>query len=61
MPLFQAWEQLWPVSSESVKEQVSVLIADENSHLLTDALFARSDVQLPEKVPKTEVLERLVP
>jgi hypothetical protein len=60
MPLFQAAEQLWPVSSESVKEQVSAMIVDENSRLLIDALFARSGVQLPEKVPKTEVLERLV-
>lgn len=31
---------------------------DENS--LIDALFARSGVHLPEKVSKTQVLERLV-
>jgi hypothetical protein len=60
MPLFQACEQLWPVSSESVKEQLSAMIADENSHSLIDALFARSGVQLPEKVPKNQVHGRLV-
>jgi hypothetical protein len=61
MPLFQAWEQLWPVSSESVKEQVSAMMADKNSQSLIDALFARSGVPLlPEKVPKIEVLERSV-
>jgi hypothetical protein len=59
MPLFQAWEQLWPVSSESVKEQVSAMMVDKNSQLLVNMLFARSGVQLPEKVPKNEVLERL--
>ena len=61
MALFQTWQQLWPVSSESVKEQVSAIIADKNSQSLIDALFARSGVQLlAEKVPKTRVLERLV-
>ena len=60
MPLFQSWEQLWPVSSESVKEQVSAIVTDKNSHSLVDALFAQSSVKLPEKVPKTEVLERFV-
>lgn len=61
MPLFQAWEQLWPVSSESVKEQVSAMMVDKNSQSLVDMLFVRSGVQLPEKVPKNEVLERLAP
>ena len=61
MPLFQAWEQLWPVSSESVKEQVSTMMVDKNSQSLVDMLFVRSGVQLSEKVPKNEVLERLAP
>ena len=60
MPLFQAWEQLWPVSSEYVKEQVSTMMTDENSHLPMDALSTRSGVRLPETVLKTEVVERLV-
>jgi hypothetical protein len=61
MSLFQTWEQLWPVSSESVKVQVSAMMTDKYSQSLIDALFAPSGGQLlPEKVPKTEVLERLV-
>jgi hypothetical protein len=61
MSLFQTWEQLWPVSSESVKVQVSAMMSDKNSQSLIDALFAPSGGQLPpEKVPKTEALERLV-
>ena len=59
MPLFLAWEQLWPLSSESVKEQVSTFMSDSNSQSLVDALFAHSGAQLAEKVPKIEVLERL--
>ena len=58
MSLFQAWEQLWAALSKSLQEQLSTMMADENS--LIDALFARFGVQLPEKVPKTQVLERLV-
>jgi hypothetical protein len=61
MPLFQNWEQQWPVSSESVKEQVSALMADKDSHALIDALFARSQSGLPKKVAEIEVLERLPP
>jgi hypothetical protein len=30
MPLFQAWQQLWPVSSASVKEQLATIVANEN-------------------------------
>ena len=59
MPLFQTWKQLWPVSSASVKVQVSAITADESSQSLVDVLFARSSVRLPEKVPKIQVLERL--
>jgi hypothetical protein len=60
MPLFQAWEQLWPVSSESVKEQLSAIIAAKTSQSLADVLFAQTTANLPEKVPKLELLERLV-
>jgi hypothetical protein len=38
MPLFQNWEQQWPVSS---KEQVSALTAEKDSQALIDALFAQ--------------------
>jgi len=57
MPLFQNWEQQWPVSSESVKEQISALMADKDSQ----ALFARSEAALPKKVAEIEVLGRLPP
>jgi len=60
MPLFQTWQQLWPVSSESVKEQVSAMVADKSSQVLANVLLSRSKARLPEKVPKFEVLERLV-
>ena len=61
MPLFQTWEQLWPVSSESVKEQVSALVADKDSQALVDALFAQPGVGPPDEVLKIEVVERLPP
>jgi hypothetical protein len=30
MPLFQTWRQLWPVSSESLKEQLATMVANQN-------------------------------
>lgn len=59
MPLFQTWELLWPVSSESVKEHISAIMAEGYSQALAEALFAQSGARLPEKVPKIEVVERL--
>jgi hypothetical protein len=61
MPLFQTWDQLWPVSSESVKEQLSAIIAAKTSQPLADGLFVQANTKQPEKVPKFELLERLVP
>jgi hypothetical protein len=60
MPLFQAWECLWPVSSESVKEQVAALVADKGPSALTEALFAQLGVRSPEKVAKIGLDDRLV-
>jgi hypothetical protein len=60
MPLFQTGQQLWPVSSESVKEQVSAIMADKSSQILASVLVSRSSAGLPEKIPKFGVLERLV-
>jgi len=60
LPLFQAWEQLWPVSSVSVKEQLSAIIAAKTSQALADVRLAQTNANLPEKVPKFELLERLV-
>lgn len=61
MPLFQRWEQRWPISSETVKERVSALMAEKGSQTPIDTLFVRSKVRTPEKVVKTEPLGRLPP
>jgi hypothetical protein len=61
MPLFQAWEHLWPVSSESVKEQLSAILADKTSPSLADLLFASNGVNLWQKVPEFGLVERLPP
>jgi hypothetical protein len=59
--LFQAWEHLWPVSSESVKEQLSAILADKTSPSLADLLFASNGVNLWQKVPECGLVERLPP
>jgi len=61
MPLFQAWQKLWPVSSESVKVQLSAILAYQEQPSLTGVLVAQPNAWSPEKVPKIRVLERLVP
>ena len=61
MPLFQTWEHLWPVSSESVKEHLAAIIAAKTSQPLADGLLVQVHAKRPEKVPKFELLERLVP
>jgi hypothetical protein len=60
MPLFQTWESLWPVSSESVKEHISALMANKVPSAPTEALCAQLDARLSEKVVKIELVERLV-
>ena len=60
MPLFRAEQQRWPVSSESVKEQVSAMMSDRHTLLLAGPVTTQLDAGLPEKVPKNQVLERLV-
>jgi hypothetical protein len=59
MPLFNAKQHQWPVSSESVKEQLSAMIADGTTLSLADPLIAQLGAGLPEKVPKNRGLERL--
>jgi hypothetical protein len=61
MPLFQIWEQLWAVSSESVKEQLAAITADETSPSLADVLFAQTSANLLGKVPEFGLLGRLPP
>ena len=38
MPLFQIWQQLWPISSVSVKERLAIIVANENLPALSDCL-----------------------
>jgi hypothetical protein len=61
MPLFNAKQQRWPVSSESVKEQLSAMNADRATLLLAGPSIAQLDAGQPEKVPKNRVPERLAP
>jgi hypothetical protein len=61
MPLFQSWTQLWPVSSESVKEQLVAITATETLPSLADALFSQAAAHRPEKLSDFELIERLPP
>lgn len=60
MPLFQVWQQLWPVSSESVKEQLATIVANQNLYSPTGIPIRLPWAALPEKIPKSRVLQRLV-
>jgi hypothetical protein len=60
MPLFQTWQQLWPVSSVSVKEQLATIVANENLPSLAGVPVALPNAGLREKIPKIRLLERLV-
>lgn len=61
MPLFQTGDQLWPVSSVSVKEQLSALTADHDPQALMEVLFIPSRLQLPQNVAEIELLGRSPP
>ena len=52
MPLFKAGQQRWPVSSDSVKEQLSALLAENHTLPLAGLWPAQLSSRLPEKVPK---------
>jgi hypothetical protein len=60
MPLFQTWRQLWPVSSESVKEQLATIVAHQYLHSPAGISMRLPWAGLPEKIPKFGVLERLL-
>jgi hypothetical protein len=55
MPLFQAGQPQWPVSSDSVKEQLAVLLAEQNVSPLAGLWTSQLGSRLPEKVPKKRV------
>jgi hypothetical protein len=52
LPLFQTWQQLWPISSSSVKEQLATLGARQNLHLAPAELVGPPMPGQPEKIPK---------
>ena len=52
MPLFQIWQQLWPISSVSVKERLAIIVANENLHALSDKLVVSQGYQQPENLVK---------
>jgi hypothetical protein len=60
MPLFRPEQWQWPVSSESVKERLSAMMADRDTVSLAGPLTVQPEAELPENVPKYQVLERLV-
>lgn len=59
LPLFQTWTQLWPVSSESVKEQLAAITTNETLPSGADALFSQATPRRLEKVSDFELVERL--
>jgi hypothetical protein len=59
--LFQSWTQLWPVSSESVKEQLVAITATQTVPSLADALFSQAAAHRPEKLWDFGLIERLPP
>jgi hypothetical protein len=60
MPLFRAGQWQWPISSESVKERLSTMMADRDMVSFAGPLTVQLEAELPENVPKNQVLERLV-
>jgi hypothetical protein len=60
MPLFQIWQQLWPVSSVSVKEQLATMVANQDLYSPAGIPIRLPWAALPEKIPKSRVPERLV-
>ena len=60
MPLFQAWQQLWPVSSQSVKEQLATTVANQSLLAPAGIPIRLPWAGLPDKIPKSRVPQRLV-
>ena len=52
LPLYLTWQQLWPVSSSSVKEQVATIVAKQFRHSVPDGPLFRPYPGQPEKIPK---------
>ncbi len=52
MPLFQTWQQLWPISSISVKEQLATIATNDILHTLAGVPAIPYDHRPPEKFVK---------
>jgi hypothetical protein len=52
LPLYQTWQQLWPISSSSVKEQLATLVAKQNLPVGPDAPVILPYPGQSEKIPK---------
>jgi hypothetical protein len=52
LPLYQTWQQLWPISSSSVKEQLATLVATQDLHPALERTVVPPSPGQPEKIPK---------
>jgi hypothetical protein len=52
LPLYQTWQQLWPISSSSVKEQLATLVARQHLPSVSETSVVLPYPDQPEKVPK---------
>lgn len=52
LPLHQTWQQLWPVSSSSVKEQLATIVAKQFRRPVSEAPVIWPYPGQPEKIPK---------
>lgn len=52
LPLYQTWQQLWPISSSSVKEQLVTLVAKQDLHPVSVVPIIPPYSGQPEKIPK---------
>ena len=52
LPLYQTWQQLWPISSSSVKEQLATIVARQDLQPVPDVPIIPPYSGLPEKIPK---------
>jgi hypothetical protein len=52
LPLYQTWQQLWPISSSSVKEQLATLVANQDLHPVPERTVVPPSPGQPEKIPK---------
>jgi hypothetical protein len=52
LPLYQTWQQLWPISSSSVKEQLAIIVAKPDLHPVPEIPVMLPYPGQPEKIPK---------